>query len=180
MFGGLQEITEGLIPGYLHYARVGLFLAYRSSMHFSPRGYRSNPIFPAKINSGRGSYAPAVLVLSGPDGSLERSKIDIKDEVAAGVLAAQLGFGAEIVVDFVSQADLVDVFALQRVQFALAVDGDVPAQCGARPDGLLAGGEGTFSKQRHEVDPVFLDTGLGDNQWTRRTGRWEKSRMVTR
>jgi hypothetical protein len=31
-----------------------------------------------------------------------------------------------------------------------------------------------------EVDPVFLDTGLGDNQWTRRTGRWQKSRMVTR
>jgi len=25
-----------------------------------------------------------------------------------------------------------------------------------------------------EVDPVFLDMGLGDNQWTRRTGRWQK------
>jgi hypothetical protein len=24
------------------------------------------------------------------------------------------------------------------------------------------------------VDPVFLDMGLGDNQWTRRTGRWQK------
>ena len=31
-----------------------------------------------------------------------------------------------------------------------------------------------------EVDPVFLDTVLGDNQWTRRTGRWEKSRVVSR
>ncbi len=30
-----------------------------------------------------------------------------------------------------------------------------------------------------KVDPVFLDTGLGDNQWTRRTGRWQKSRKLT-
>jgi hypothetical protein len=30
-----------------------------------------------------------------------------------------------------------------------------------------------------EVDPVFLDTGLGDNQWIRRTGRWPKIEMRT-
>jgi len=26
-----------------------------------------------------------------------------------------------------------------------------------------------------EVDPVFLDTGLGDNQWSRRSGEWQVS-----
>jgi len=31
-----------------------------------------------------------------------------------------------------------------------------------------------------EVDPVFLDTGLGDNQWSRRSGRWQESRMMAR
>ena len=33
--------------------------------------------------------------------------------------------------------------------------------------------------QSREVDPVFLDTVLGDNQWSRRSGKWQGSRMVT-
>jgi len=37
-----------------------------------------------------------------------------------------------------------------------------------------------LSKEQVEVDPVFLDTGLGDNQWTRRSGRCQRLLMVTR